>query len=108
LGEKVANYVALEEDSKQLKFLKRTFKFDHYITCVAMFGNLLYYVQAYEIFKNQSASSVSWVGFTISTFSMSNWLAYGLIREVKPLVLSSGFGLIGNVLVLMLIYVYRS
>ena len=82
--------------------------FDYYVLIIALIGNGMYYAQALEIFLSKTSCSVSLLGFLMGTFSSANWLIYGIVRKVKPIVISSTFGLVGGILVLGMIIFYRS
>lgn len=64
-------------------------------------GNLMFYIQAYKIFLNKCATSISPLAFSISVVGLSSWLLYGIILKNKPLIIANLFGVIGAVLVLI-------
>jgi uncharacterized protein with PQ loop repeat len=85
----------------------RSITFDRYITVTSVLGNLLFYAQAHVLLRSQSSEDLSLTGFLIATFSQINWLVYGMVRRIWPLMVSSAFGAVGSGLVVMLILRYR-
>ena len=77
-----------------------------YMTIAGPIGNLMYYIQGYEIFHTRSAGAVSLIAFVISTIGLSSWLAYGIYLKDTPLIFANVFGVIGAILVILGILIY--
>lgn len=88
-----------------LPFLMGSF-LEHFTILMGVLGQFAPYVQAFNIFYLQSSYAVSLSSFLISFSSIGCWLVYGLSRNIKPLIISSAFGLIGTVLVIIGILYY--
>ena len=73
--------------------------FGTYMTIVGPMGNLMFYVQGYEIFYSRSAAAVSLSGFMISVFGLSSWLIYGIYLKNTPLIVANAVGVVGAILV---------
>ncbi|GGY25285.1 SemiSWEET family sugar transporter [Paludibacterium paludis] len=72
-----------------------------YMAIVGPLGNMLFYFQAYQIFHDRTAGSVSLPGFAISLVALSSWLAYGIHIKDKPLVIANAVGLLGAIWVVI-------
>lgn len=77
-----------------LSLLKRI-PLEAFTTWVGVLGQGATYVQAIKIFYLESAEAVSLSACLLTLFSMICWLAYGLQRQVSPLIISNVFGIIG-------------
>jgi uncharacterized protein with PQ loop repeat len=71
-------------------------------------GHFASYIQAIKIFSLQSAYAVSLLACLIGFASMLCWLAYGIERNIKPLIISNIFGLIGSALTILGVIYYGS
>jgi MtN3 and saliva related transmembrane protein len=87
-------------------FTKNTGYYERYISIMGPIGNSMFYFQAYKIFINKNAASVSFLGFLISVIALSSWLIYGMLLKNKPLIIANVFGVIGALLVLAEILIY--
>lgn len=83
------------------KSIFKKFSIDHFITLVGLVGQVPPYIQAFKIFYLQSSYAVSLSANIIVFFSMVGWFVYGLLRNIKPLIITNIFGLIGTILVLI-------
>ncbi|WGL59764.1 SemiSWEET family transporter [Pigmentibacter sp. JX0631] len=79
---------------------------DFVIMTIGLFGNTMFYVQAFKIFELKSADSVSLNAFLISLLALSSWTYYGFYLKNTPLVVANLFGIFGTILVLSGIYIY--
>lgn len=87
------------------KFLSRI-NLENFTTVMALVGYLAIYIQAAKIIYLESAYAVSLTGMLIGYASMLCWLAYGLSRGIRPLIISNFFGLIGASIVILSILYY--
>lgn len=87
-------------------FAKNRGYYEKYICIIGPIGNSMFYLQAYKIFINKSAASVSFLGFLISVIALSSWLIYGILLKNKPLIIANIFGVVGALLVLVEIVIY--
>lgn len=81
--------------------------FKVYMSIVGPLGNLMFYVQGYEIFHTHSAGSISLSGFSISAIGLASWLAYGIYLKNTPLIVANAFGIVGALLVISGVLLYR-
>jgi MtN3 and saliva related transmembrane protein len=81
------------------KLMQKHHWFAVYMAIVGPLGNLMFYVQGYEIFHSRSAGAVSLPGFAISVIGLASWLAYGIHLKNMPLVVANAFGVFGAILV---------
>jgi uncharacterized protein with PQ loop repeat len=89
-----------------IQFIKGPF-LEHFTIFMGVIGQCAPYIQAYYIFYLQSSYAVSMGASLMALFSMACWLIYGLSRNVKPLIISNFFGMIGMTLVIVGILYYR-
>lgn len=70
-------------------------------------GQLAPYIQAAKICYLKSAHAVSLLACLIGLASMLCWVAYGIQRDIKPLIITNIFGMIGIILTIIgIIYYY--
>lgn len=79
---------------------------DFIVMMIGIFGNMMFYIQAYKIFELKSADSVSLTAFFISFIALSSWAYYGFYLKNTPLVVANLIGVLGTLLVLSGIYIY--
>jgi len=72
-----------------------------YMAFVAVFGNGIFYIQAYRIFANQSANDVSASAFAVSFWAVASWFVYGLMRGDRIIITANVIAMIGAGLVLL-------
>ena len=93
-----------------IKFLSscfsKKFTLESFAVMAGLIGQLAVYAQAFKIFSLHSSYAVSLTGILISLSSMVVWFVYGIKKNVKPLVISNLFGIIGALLVLGGIFYY--
>lgn len=68
--------------------------------------SLGYYPQAWNIYKNKSATNVSVTSYIIFALGTTTWFIYGLTHHDLTIVSGFIFGVIGSWLTLSLIYIY--
>jgi len=74
---------------------------------IGVFGQLLFFAQAYKIFTTQHAKDVSAIGFIAGLVSVTSWLVYGVILRDKPLVIANVIAFLGALVTLVGIIIYR-
>lgn len=98
---------SLESDHTQKSFYDTFVQYyAKFMMVVGIFGQLLFYTQAYKIFITKSANNVSLEGFLISCFSLSCWLIYGLLVRDKVILFVNIVGVAGAVSVVAAILKY--
>lgn len=80
--------------------------YEKYMSIIGPAGSIMFYLQAYKIFKLQSAQDISGLGFLISFIGLSSWLFYGFLIKDKPLIISNFVAVIGSILTLIGILKY--
>jgi len=85
------------------KFIKI---FEKYMFIVGLLGQLVFYLQAYEIFYKQNAGDVSFIAFLFGFFSVLSWLIYGIVIKNSILIFANTFAVIGALAVLTAILMY--
>ena len=80
--------------------------YEKYMNIIGPITNLMFYLQAYKIFINKSADTVSGPGFLISIIGLSSWLLYGILLKNKPLIIANIFGVIGAILTFVGVLIY--
>lgn len=80
---------------------------EYVMILVGVGGHLAFYVQAYKIIQLGSSHAVSRLATLIALTSMLAWFAYGVIKGIKPLIISNIFGIIGVLSVLWAILWYQ-
>ncbi len=81
-----------------LKWFK-TWNLEHLTLLMGIVGHFASYIQAMKIFYLHSAYAVSLMACLIGLASMVCWLLYGMEKNIKPLIISNVFGMIGVLLV---------
>lgn len=74
------------------------------VCLIALFGNTIYFFQAYKIWQTQSSHDVTVIGFIVSSLSTTNWLIYGYLIKDRALFISNLFGFVGAMFCLFSIY----
>jgi MtN3 and saliva related transmembrane protein len=80
---------------------------EYYMSFIGTAGNLSFYFQAWEIFKQGSAGAVSLTAVAISAIGIAHWLVYGIIMRSQSLIVANAFGLIGALSVLACMFYCR-
>ncbi|NUQ35206.1 MAG: hypothetical protein HUU29_09730 [Planctomycetaceae bacterium] len=74
---------------------------------VAIGGNSFFYAQAFFIFSDQSAKDVSAIANCIAAWALMSWLVYGIVIRNRILVVANIIGILGILLILLGIAMYR-
>jgi len=72
-----------------------------YMFVVGIGGNLFFYVQAFEIYKKQSAHDVSLLASVVAFWAVSSWCGYGLVLKNWVLISANIVAMIGAALVIL-------
>ena len=80
--------------------------YERYMFIVAVGGNLVFYLQAYQAFTTESAKDVSAPAFIASLWALSSWLIYGLMIRNKIIIVANIVGVAGAILVLLTKWLY--
>jgi len=80
--------------------------YEKYMYFIGLAGQLIFYIQAYEIFALKDAGNVSLAAFTFGFLSVSSWLIYGLFLKNRVLVVANTFAVIGAGLAITGILLY--
>jgi MtN3 and saliva related transmembrane protein len=75
---------------------------------VGIVGQMVFYLQAFEIFTEKSSNNVSLGAFLFGLFSVTNWLIYGIVIKNRVLYISNTFAVIGAAAVVFGILFYRT
>lgn len=71
-----------------------------YMLIVGIGGNLLFYLQAWEIFTTQSAKDVSLSAFLVGLWAVSSWFVYGLLLKDKVIIAANIVAILGCIIVI--------
>ncbi len=77
---------------------------------VSIFGILMsigHFPQAYKIYKNKTSKDVSLITYFIFFVGSFIWLAYGVILNEVPIIISFIIGVLGSFSVLFMALKYR-
>ncbi len=85
--------------------MKKFFKI--YMVFIGIFGQLVFFAQAYKIFTTHHAGDVSLFGFCTGLVSVTSWLIYGIFIKDTPLVIANSVAVLGALLVVIGIFIYR-
>lgn len=66
-----------------------------------------YFLQTYKIFKRKSAKDVSLWTYLFFTAGISLWLAYGLVKQDYPIIISNIVFLIGAISVIIAYFMHK-
>lgn len=80
--------------------------YEKYMFVVGGSGSLIFYLQAYKIFHEQSAEAVSLPAFIIGFISVASWMVYGILIQNRVLLVSNILATIGAFLVIIGILLY--
>jgi len=94
-------------EAKQVKNKWVAF-YDKYMIFAGMFGQYLFYAQAYKIFTTKSANDLSLDGFVVIIISTLSWLIYGIIHKNTPVIAAQIVALIGMFMVIIGIFLHAS
>ena len=85
--------VAKRDSSWRLRYAR-------YMFVVGIGGNLLFYLQAWEIFATQHARDVSLSAFLVGLWAVSSWFIYGLFQRDKVIIAANIVAIVGCALVI--------
>jgi MtN3 and saliva related transmembrane protein len=80
--------------------------YEKYMFFIGIAGQMVFYLQAYEIFSAQKAENVSLTAFIFGLVSVSSWLIYGVIIKNRPLIVANSVAVIGALAVVVGIITY--
>lgn len=69
--------------------------YEKYMFFMGFAGQMVFYLQAYEIFSTHRADNVSLPAFLFGLASVSSWLIYGLMIKNRVLVVANAFAVVG-------------
>lgn len=75
--------------------------YEKYMYFIGIMGQMVFYLQAYEIFSAQKAENVSLPAFLFGLLSVSSWLIYGVMIKNKPLIVANIVAVIGAIAVVL-------
>ncbi|MHC4839510.1 MAG: SemiSWEET family transporter [Planctomycetota bacterium] len=82
--------------------------FVRWMYVIAVFGNAFFYIQAYEIFRDEAAVNVSTLGFCVAFVTVASWFVYGLILKNKVMIIANIVAMVGAALVVIGTLAYPS
>jgi MtN3 and saliva related transmembrane protein len=74
--------------------------YSRYMFVVGIGGNLLFYLQAWEIFRTASARDISLPAFIVGFWAVSSWFVYGLVLRDKVIIAANIVAMAGSALVI--------
>jgi len=74
---------------------------------IGVFGQLVYFAQAFKIFTTKSVADLSLFGFTTGLIAVSSWLVYGLVLKDIPLIIANVVACIGALACVAGILIFR-
>lgn len=77
-----------------------------YMIFISICSQLLFYLQAYKIFKNRSAGNLSLPGFLVAIICSLNWLLHSIVIKDRPLFISNVLSSVGISLIIVGILLY--
>ena len=78
-----------------------------YMLFIGVFGQLMYYAQAYKIFAAKDAGGVSLFGFCVGFIGVTSWFLYGVMLKDTPLIVANVIAMLGALAVVVGILLYR-
>ncbi len=82
--------------------------FQAFVMIMGVVMSLGYFPQAYKIWKNKSAKSISIPAFIIFATGTFTWFLYGLIIHDLQLIMGFVLGVVGSWAILFLSIIYRN
>jgi MtN3 and saliva related transmembrane protein len=76
-------------------------RYARYMFVVGIGGNLLFYLQAWEILTTQQARDVSLPAFLVGLWAVSSWFVYGLMQRDRVIIAANAVAIIGCGLVIL-------
>lgn len=80
--------------------------YEQYMFFIGIAGQLVFYLEAYEIFSAQKAENVSLTAFLFGLVSVTSWLIYGIILKNRVLICANVFAVVGALAVVTGIVLY--
>lgn len=80
--------------------------FEKYMYVIGLMSSLVFYLQAYKIFMDKSATDVSLPAFLFGLVSVISWLIYGALLKNKVLIVANVLAVIGSSLAVTGILLY--
>lgn len=72
----------------------------NYMSWIVNIGQSMHYIQAYKIFKTQSAEDISLLSYSICLILLLHWLGYGVLIKDRVIIIAETLGIIGAILVI--------
>ncbi|HEV2524650.1 MAG TPA: SemiSWEET family transporter [Gammaproteobacteria bacterium] len=69
--------------------------YEKYMFFIGIAGQMVFYLQAYEIFSAKRAENVSLTAFLFGLVSVASWLIYGIVIKNRVLVVANAFAVVG-------------
>lgn len=69
--------------------------YEKYMYFIGIAGQMVFYLQAYEIFAAEKAENVSLPAFSFGLLSVSSWMLYGIFIKNRVLVVANAFAVVG-------------
>jgi MtN3 and saliva related transmembrane protein len=80
--------------------------YSYYMSVVGVLGQLMFFIQAYKIFKTKSAGDLSLIAFVAAFISVASWLVHGIMIKDKPLIIANIVACIGALIVICGVLLY--
>lgn len=68
---------------------------------IGIAGQMVFYLQAYEIFSAKKAENVSLLAFLFGLLSVTSWLIYGIMIKNRPLIVANAVAVVGALAVVV-------
>ncbi len=81
--------------------------FEKYMYFIGFTSSLVFYLQAYKIFIDKSATDVSLAAFSFGLISVISWLIYGWVLKNKILIFANTLAVVGASFTVAGIILYR-
>jgi len=81
--------------------------YERYMYIIAILNNIYFYIQAYQIYKDQSVETVPLFGVYLEFFVSVNFIVYGIYVKNRVLIIAGLSNFIGTLMVLILYYRYK-
>jgi MtN3 and saliva related transmembrane protein len=81
--------------------------FRNYMIFIGIFGQLMFFAQAYKIYKTKSVIDVSLLGFSVGLLSVTSWMVYGILIHDTPLIVGNAVATVGALSVVIGILIYK-
>lgn len=81
---------------------------ESYMYLVAVVNPLVYFNQAFKIFRKKTVKGVSWFSFLLALCTGSSWATYGWYLSDTVLIMSGTLCAIGSFLVVLGYWLYKN